>query len=232
MASFYSIYFAAHNAKQGEALAKAILHSAAVRESEAAGKDLIKKGYKVGSLSDSSPIPSTEPSTSSVPIAKAINPLPFALVSQAGTQPASNLTASVCAAKPSTNKSGVQSFSSCSIGLSSESSSGPIPSGLSVVRPGERVQFTGPALAHVFKAGVPMASGWVDKLCNGLGLPVKSVFLQGTSWALNLKPGAYVLSLSFSWDSPQGAADESGDIGLLVSRTEPLRVLPKPRCSS
>ena len=73
----------------------------------------------------------------------------------------------------------------------------------------------------------------MDKLCSGFELPATTAFMSGTTWRVprNLKPGAYVLAVSLSVSRGSGAAaNENGLVGILVSRTQTLRVLPRPHC--
>jgi hypothetical protein len=76
----------------------------------------------------------------------------------------------------------------------------------------------------------PFASLTVTKLCDPLARPSLNTFLDRRSWRARLKPGAYVASVTFSWHGKSGNTEETGIVGLLVSRAQALRVLPQPRC--
>jgi hypothetical protein len=153
-------------------------------------------------------------------------PRPFSLVTRAGAQPATDLQAETESCR--STGTGV----SCAVVGSFEQSPGPLPNGLSVVRPGERVRFAlppgaGPSIPHT-----PLASLYVSDLCNPDRVPpVADTFLDRPIWAARLRPGAYALTLSFSWHGKHGQIHETGIVGILVSRTDRLRMLAKPRCA-
>jgi hypothetical protein len=101
-----------------------------------------------------------------------------------------------------------------------------VPSGLSVVRPGERIRFALPAAIRTGEVPVSLS---VAKICKG-GLPSVMPFLAGRSWTVHLRPGGYVATLSFAWQGKATLINESGVVGLLVSRSKSLGVIYSPRC--
>jgi hypothetical protein len=151
-----------------------------------------------------------------------VRPLPFALVSRAGTQSATNLHAAVCS-KPARQ---------CSFSWSGELPPvGPAPVRLSVVRPGEAVRFVLPT-----DAPLPTVRGrtaWprldLEPFCGD----VTSVLVRPVPhgrWTVHLRPGRYTAVVFFLRTSSRGLVGEVGVLGLLVSASKPYALVPAPSC--
>jgi hypothetical protein len=54
--------------------------------------------------------------------------------------------------------------------------------------------------------------------------------LDGPRWTAPTKPGRYSAYVFISWPSKPRRIEETGEVGVVVSRTQPLRVLPRPIC--
>jgi hypothetical protein len=151
-------------------------------------------------------------SSSSAPLGPPLGPIPFALVSRAGTQPAAGLhTRRVC--------------SSCRQTLELEPSTGPVASALSVVRPGEHVRIAAIAAAKPIR----FITGFARKLCSTSLYFGKGSTLVGREWKVGLPPGRYVVNVSFLLPG-RPETSEDGLVGLLVSRTKPLGIVRHPSC--
>jgi hypothetical protein len=85
------------SAKAEGALTRSIEHSSTLRAFWAAQKDLQRMGYKLGSFAPSG---GDDQSLEKSPQPKEVPPLPFALVSRSGRQPASELHAATCPPHP------------------------------------------------------------------------------------------------------------------------------------
>lgn len=151
-------------------------------------------------------------------------PLPFDLVSRAGTQAAERLSATAC-----TTKAGVN----CSFSTGSENVLDFRPHSLSVVRPGEQVRFALPKTAYP----VPEVAGTrfpstllVYKRCNPV-LPAATKFLHRPQWTVELRPGEYTVFFAFVSREQDRLADEGGAFGLAVSRTQDLQIVRATACS-
>lgn len=148
--------------------------------------------------------------------------VPFELVSSAGTQPATELHAALCA----------RPRKSCSFSWSKQlAPTAPGPVRLSVVRPGELVRFAfSEPIRPVTIAGerIPMTLD-VLKFC-GSFVPTAFPALRRNRWQVYLSPGAYRAVLLFVHSSPRGFVGETGVFGLLVSRTKPASLVRAPRC--
>lgn len=219
-ADLYGSSFELRGAKLKTALEK-LAKAEALRAVGDAVTDLERKGYRLGAFAsggDQSGTEGTQP-----PSATAVAPVPFALLSRSGRQPATDLRATSCPF-PSSGNGGFTG--GCSQPLYSEPSTGPIPNGLSVVRPGERVTFT-------IRSDAGFVSLVVTRLCSGLDvshLPLPAL-LRGNAWTVHLAPGNYVATVDFSWDRNGASVDESGIVGLLVSASHSLGVTYRPHCT-
>jgi hypothetical protein len=186
-----------------------LAHPAAIRGFNSARKDLEAKGYAFeGRGGGGAVIYASEE-------AKAIKPFPFALVSASGPQPAVDLAALSCPPLHIDQSCGDVPYSE----------SGRDPGGLSVVRPGEKIRFT---IGHA----TDLTQLAVQKICSASLGNSRSFVLPSPSWKVSLPSGRYEATVSFSWSTSKGAGNENGIVGLLVSPSAPLRVLPTPSCRS
>lgn len=215
MAPVYSAILSTPSAETAKVL------KGASQSLRAAGTDLRKKGYKLGSHGLFS---SESGHTPKIQEPKHVTPLPFFLVSSSGRQRAVHLDAQA----ETCTKSAIGT--SCSSAGVFTTATVRVPGALSVVRPGEQVRFDLPAASRPFAQGVPLVILNVDNLCPGPVFPGASRFLDRPVWTVHLRPGAYVVTASFSRPSGAAQVEETGTVGLLVSRTRPLTVLPRPRC--
>jgi hypothetical protein len=196
-----------------KASAVQLAHPSAIRGFDSARKDLEAKGYTFAARGHEGagiPVSANEE-------AKAIKPFPFALVSASGRQPAVDLQALSCPP--------LHIDQSCGDIPYSEPASGPRPGSLSVVRPGEKIRFTtakAPDLTLLNVRGI----------CSGALGKSRLFVLPSPSWKVSLPSGRYVATVSFSWSTSTGSGGEHGIVGLLVSTSAPLRVLPTPSCRS
>jgi hypothetical protein len=191
------------------------LRAPEIKAMRAAVSDLKRRGYDLGAFALNFLRPGRVQNYP-LPRPRSVPPRPFALVSRAGRQSAARLHANTetCTSGGAT--------SSCA-GLLFVEAGVPLPSALSVVRPGERIRFTTGGPIEPYSLGLTVTS-----LCAGsLARPVVGTFINRPTWRVRLRPGAYLARVSFSWP---GDVEESGLFGLLVSRTRPLAVLPKPAC--
>jgi hypothetical protein len=156
-----------------------------------------------------------------------VRPLSFSLVSQAGVQPATGSTAYAEACTPEGD---------CALLPLSGGPNGPIPDHVSVVRPGERLDFAGPGSTKMKVGFFPRANvhsfGSVTayRLCHFDPMRGLSGLLDGPRWTAPRKPGSYVLDVGLWWQAKGGPITENGFVGVLVSRTRRLGILPRPRC--
>lgn len=152
----------------------------------------------------------------------AAKPLPFSLVSAAGTQAATNLHAGLCPrpARP------------CPFSWGDElPPAGPAPTRLSVVRPGERIRFVLPAGARtVTVAGVrtPPTAEFVQ-VCSSRARTIL-VPLSAPTWAVRLPPARYAVVVFFFRRAAHGVVGEVGVFGLLVSRTRRPAIVAADPC--
>ena len=140
----------------------------------------------------------------------------FALVSRAGTQPASNLRA--WAVQCSQRSEGCGGAVSEGIGRVRAAL-------ISVVRPGEVVRLTLPSTT---KARQLLWGGTARPLCRSG--PIRALRLGNHGGRIQLPSGMYWLFMSYTSLEPRRLFFESGTLGILVSRTAPLRVIPAPKC--
>jgi hypothetical protein len=148
---------------------------------------------------------------------RAVAPRPFALVTASGRQPASDLRAVL---SPSTSQ---PTIGLVTVTTTLESIGERTPR-LSVVRPGERIRFALPAGSHGRFTLV------LQKLCGGLPPTPVLTSRASASWTIRLRPGRYTASLLFSWRTTAGRVDESGTVGLLVSRSAFPGLVRAPSC--
>lgn len=96
------------------------------------------------------------------------------------------------------------------------------PEELTVVRPGESVEF--------LVEGAQTAAGSVSARILWCEKEIASVRLEGpsTAWTVDLKPGMYELELSATFEAGATSGDTSVALGLLVDPTTPLALIPRP----
>jgi hypothetical protein len=154
---------------------------------------------------------------------RGIKPFPFILVSLAGHQKAVDLQASFCPQQPIDHTCGTVGHL--------ESVTGPRPGGLSVVRPGEQIRLS------LSRPNDKLISLDTQKLCTPSFTGSRSLFPprlfpNHPPWRVQLPPGRYVATFSFEQPTTTGTADETGIVGLLVSRSAPLAVVHTPNCGT
>jgi hypothetical protein len=194
-----------------KAYAAEVAHPSVIRGFNSARKDLEAKGYTFERRRGGGAVVYASEE------AKEAKPFPFALISASGRQPAVDLEALSCPL--------LHIDQSCGDVPYSEPASGPRPGGLSVVRPGEKIRFTTARVTDLTVLNV-------RKICSGALGKSRLIILPSPSWKVSLPWGRYVATVSFSWSMSKGAGNENGIVGLLVSTSAPLRVLPTPSCGA
>lgn len=162
---------------------------------------------------------------------RAVERAPITLVSRAGFQPGSDLNASAC--PPQHGCSSIAIFHPLN----------PAPRVLSIVRPGELVQILGLHQDGHAAAFVQTLPRRCDAVSRQVAYVSQRRWLRGQRfipmpptgvWNVDLQPGFYVLSVSFSFPARRGGGSvvETGLFGLAVSASEPLRIVRRRPCQS
>jgi hypothetical protein len=201
-----------------KAIAASFARSSVYRRFDRAAKDLAAKGY---TFEPSGTQTVLSISASGKP--RRIKPFPFILVTRAGQQEAVDLQASFCPPQPIDHTCGPVGYP--------ESATGRRPGSLSVVRPGEQIRLS------LSRPSDKLISLDTEKLCtpsfNGSrSLLLPRFFPNHPTWRVQLPPGRYVATFSFEQPTTKGTADETGIVGLLVSRSAPLAVVRTPSCGT
>lgn len=100
---------------------------------------------------------------------------------------------------------------------------------LSVVRPGEVIQFKPNLELRGPLGDAPHTSITVTPLCSGVPTVGTGDF-RGGEWRVNVPPGAYTVSIDFPWQFRARNGVAGGTVGLLVSETAPRGITKAPRC--
>lgn len=192
-----------------------------------ASRDLQRKGYHLGDVTGADQAQSSVTPAKQIPTKSGggstsskqdVKAKPFALTSAAGKQEAVHLTTAVetCTGN------------SCSL----ESFPLQPPVQMSVIRPGETVRFVPGLPIRPESNGLPSVSYAVSKACGGLLFRRGNLgfFRKNNTWAVQLPPGDYAVQIGFGWQQGSRQIEESGTVGLRVSRDRPRTIVRAPKC--